>query len=148
MCSGCIMSPSEEVIDDFIQNMHIAIEWHSSLIEEDYDHQINEVIHHASTEDKDILDDGFINLEDCLRKFHEVEEIGKADHIYCANCKRLQGHLKKLEIFRPPPILIIHLKRFKFSNTFRNKLTTLVEFPLYNLDLSSFVIDQESLLEE
>lgn len=38
MCSGCIMSPSEEIIDNFIQNMHIAIEWHSSLIEEDYDH--------------------------------------------------------------------------------------------------------------
>lgn len=56
--------------------------------------------------------------------------------------------MKKLEIFRPPPILIVQLKRFKSSNTFRNKLTTLVEFPIYNLDLSSFVIDQKSLLEE
>jgi len=77
-----------------------------------------------------------------------VEEIGKADHIYCSNCKKLQGHLKKLEIFRPPPILIVQLKRFKFSNTFRNKLTTLVEFPLYNLDLSPFVTDQQKFLEE
>jgi ubiquitin C-terminal hydrolase len=77
-----------------------------------------------------------------------VEEIGKADHIYCSNCKKLQGHLKKLEIFRPPPILIVQLKRFKFSSTFRNKLTTLVEFPLYNLDLSTFVTDQQKFLEE
>jgi Ubiquitin carboxyl-terminal hydrolase len=38
MCSGCLLSPSEEVIDDFLKKMHIAIEWHSSLIEEDYDH--------------------------------------------------------------------------------------------------------------
>jgi ubiquitin C-terminal hydrolase len=53
--------------------------------------------------------------------------------------------LKKLEIFRPPPILIIQLKRFKFSNVSRIKLSTLVEFPLYNLDLSTFVTDQEFL---
>ena len=77
-----------------------------------------------------------------------MEEIGKADHIYCSNCKKLQGHLKKLEIFRPPPILIVQLKRFKFSSTFRNKLTTLVESPLYNLDLSTFVTDQQKFLEE
>ncbi len=103
------------------------------------------MLHHSSTQDKEIIDEDYINLEDCLRKFHEVEEIGSADHIYCSNCKKPQGHLKKLEIFRPPPILIIQLKRFKFSSTFRNKLTTLVEFPLYNLDLSSFVTDQDFL---
>lgn len=142
MCSGCIVSPSDEYIDDFFKKIHLAIEWHSTLIEDDYNQSVNEVIQHQSTEDKDIQDNGFINLEDCLRKFHEVEEIGSADHIYCGNCKKPQGHLKKLEVFRPPPILIIQLKRFKFSNTFRNKLQTLVEFPLYNLDLSSFVQEQ------
>jgi hypothetical protein len=141
MCSGCVLPPTEEFIDDFFKKIHIAVEWHSSLIEDDYNQLANEVIHHKSTEDKDIQDDGFINLEDCLKKFHEVEEIGSADHIFCSNCKKPQGHLKKLEVFRPPPILIIQLKRFKFSDTLRNKLTTLVEFPLYNLDLGSFITE-------
>jgi hypothetical protein len=36
MCSGCIMSPGNEKIEDFFKKMHIAIEWHSILIEEDY----------------------------------------------------------------------------------------------------------------
>jgi len=75
MCSGCILPPGNEIIEDFFKKMHLAIEWHSSLIEEDYNQEINEVIHHKSTEDKEIQDDGHINLEDCLRKFHEVEEI-------------------------------------------------------------------------
>jgi len=141
MCSGCVLPPTEEFIDDFFKKIHIAVEWHSSLIEDDYNQLVNEVIHHKSTEDKDIQDDGFINLEDCLKKFHEVEEIGSADHIFCSNCKKPQGHLKKLEVFRPPPILIIQLKRFKFSDTLRNKLTTLVEFPLYNLDVGSFITE-------
>ena len=86
-----------------------------------------------------MLDDGHINLEDCLRKFHETEEINISESIHCTSCKKPQGHVKKLEIVKPPPVLIIQLKRFKFSNTFRNKLTTLVDFPLYNLDLSTFV---------
>ena len=141
MCSGCVLPPTEEFIDDFFKKIHIAVEWHSSLIEDDYNQLVNEVIHHKSTEDKEIQDDGFINLEDCLKKFHEVEEIGSADHIFCRNCKKPQGHLKKLEVFKPPPILIIQLKRFKFSDTLRNKLTTLVEFPLYNLDVGSFITE-------
>ena len=145
MCNGCILPPTEEYIEDFFKKSHLAIEWHSQLVEEDYNQAANEVLHHSSTQDKQIIEEEFVNLEDCLRKFHEVEEIGSADHIYCSNCKKPQGHLKKLEIFRPPPILIIQLKRFKFANAFRNKLSTLVEFPLYNLDLSSFVSEQDFL---
>lgn len=76
MCSGCVLKPTDEFVEDFFKKIHLAIEWHSSLIEDDYNNQINEVIHHASTQDKQIQDDGFIGLEDCLRKFHEVEEIG------------------------------------------------------------------------
>jgi ubiquitin carboxyl-terminal hydrolase 4/11/15 len=139
MCSGCLLPPCEEFIEDFFKKMHIAVEWHSSLIEEDYDHEVSEVINHSSTLDKDIQDDGHINLEDCLKKFHEVEEISTNEHIMCSNCKKPQVHLKQLSIYRNPPILIVQLKRFKFSNNFRNKLTTLVEFPFYNLDLSSFM---------
>jgi hypothetical protein len=54
MCSGCILPPTEEIIDDFVKKVHLAIEWHSSLIEEDYNNQVNEVINHESTQDKEI----------------------------------------------------------------------------------------------
>ena len=54
MCSGCILTPGNDIIEDFFKKMHLAIEWHSSLIEEDYNQEINEVIHHKSTEDKEI----------------------------------------------------------------------------------------------
>jgi hypothetical protein len=36
MCSGCVLKPTDEFIEDFFKKVHIAIEWHSSLIEEDY----------------------------------------------------------------------------------------------------------------
>lgn len=76
MCNGCILSPSNDFIEDFFKKCHISIEWHSQLIEDDYNTQSNEVLHHSSTLDKEIVDEEYINLEDCLRKFHEVEEIG------------------------------------------------------------------------
>lgn len=46
---------------------------------------------------------------------------------------------KKLEIWRLPPVMVIHLKRFQFTQTYRRKLVSLVEFPIEDLDLSSCV---------
>jgi len=54
MCSGCILPPTDAYIDDFFLKCHLAIEWHSGLLEEDYNTQAGEVIHHPSTQDKDI----------------------------------------------------------------------------------------------
>lgn len=35
-CNGCIISPGDAVMEDFFARGNIIIEWHSSLIEEDY----------------------------------------------------------------------------------------------------------------
>jgi len=39
-----------------------------------------------------------------------------------------------------PQILVVHLKRFLYSKWSREKLGSLVEFPVEGLDLSSFVL--------
>jgi ABC-type proline/glycine betaine transport system ATPase subunit len=83
MCSGCILTPTNDFIDDFFKKCHIAIEWHSSLIEEEYNQSSNEVLQHSSTSIKDNVQEDNINLEDCLRKFHEVEDMGSNDNIFC-----------------------------------------------------------------
>lgn len=38
-----------------------------------------------------------------------------------------------------PPVLIIHLKRFSFKGPFTDKLETLVEFPLQDLDFTNYM---------
>jgi hypothetical protein len=38
-----------------------------------------------------------------------------------------------------PSILIIHLKRFEFTEKKRGKINDLVEFPLHDLDLTPYV---------
>jgi len=50
---------------------------------------------------------------------------------------------KKLDLWSLPELLVVHLKRFSYSRTSRDKLDAPVDFPLSNLDLSSFVLRQQ-----
>lgn len=86
MCSGCVLPPTEEIIEDFVKKCHLAIEWSSDLIEEEYNHLATEVIQHASTRDETLKVEEHVSLEDCLRKFHEVEDLGYEDKMKCTKC--------------------------------------------------------------
>jgi ubiquitin C-terminal hydrolase len=44
----------------------------------------------------------------------------------CPRCKCHRSAVKSLGIWRLPPVLIIHLKRFTFAGPFRDKLQALV----------------------
>lgn len=53
--------------------------------------------------------------------------------------------IKKLDISKLPPVLIIHLKRFyadPYENSFRKK-TVYVDYPLTNLDMLPYVAPKE-----
>lgn len=55
---------------------------------------------------------------------------------------------KKLEIWRLPPVMVVHLKRFQYTQTYRRKLASLVEFPIEGLDLSCCVAPHEEFPEK
>lgn len=48
-----------------------------------------------------------------------------------------------ITIWRLPPILIINLKRFKFSHQIYSKLYRFVDFPISNFDLSDYLSDSK-----
>jgi len=83
------------------------------------------------------------SLDDCLVKYHKKEEL--EDKMKCKVCKKETIHTKAMDIFQPPPVLIIQLKRFKaVPNTDRwRKLNSVVDFPIYNLDLSGYIVDKD-----
>jgi Ubiquitin carboxyl-terminal hydrolase len=76
---------------------------------------------------------GAITLEDCLDAFAEEERIPEA---YCSKCKDFRVQTKRMSLWRLPPVIIIHLKRFQFTQHMRRKLRDLVVFPVEGLDLS------------
>ena len=76
---------------------------------------------------------GAISLEDCLDAFAREERIPEA---YCSKCKDFRVQTKRMSLWRLPPVVIIHLKRFQFTQQMRRKLRDLVVFPIEGLDLS------------
>jgi len=81
-----------------------------------------------------------VTLEDCLDAFAKEERIPEA---YCSNCRDFRVQMKRMSLWRLPPVVIIHLKRFQFTQYMRRKLTDLVVFPLEGLDMSR-IMAQES----
>mmetsp|Transcript_42310 Transcript_42310/g.64887 ORF Transcript_42310/g.64887 Transcript_42310/m.64887 type:complete len:187 (+) Transcript_42310:3547-4107(+) len=106
-CSGCVIEPNEGLqIKDFLKKCHLAIEWQSQMIEEEYNPTSNEIMRHPTIFSfEDDPDEQIISLENCLKKYHEVEKL--SDEIYCNKCQKHRDHSKSFETFRPPPILTI-----------------------------------------
>ncbi|KAJ4951929.1 hypothetical protein NE237_028761 [Protea cynaroides] len=80
-----------------------------------------------------------VSLFSCLEAFLKEEPLGPDDMWYCPTCKEHRQATKKLDLWRLPEILVVHLKRFSYSRYLKNKLDTLVNFPIHNLDLSKYV---------
>ncbi|KAL8154118.1 hypothetical protein V2J09_011878 [Rumex salicifolius] len=79
-----------------------------------------------------------VSLYRCLESFLKEEPLGPED-MYCPNCKEHRQAIKKLDLWRLPEILVIHLKRFSYSRYTKNKLDTYVDFPIEDLDLASYI---------
>uniref|UniRef100_A0A674DNU4 Ubiquitin carboxyl-terminal hydrolase n=1 Tax=Salmo trutta TaxID=8032 RepID=A0A674DNU4_SALTR len=83
----------------------------------------------------------FFKLKDCIELFTTKEKLGAEDPWYCPNCKVHQQATKKLDLWSLPPVLVVHLKRFSYSRYMRDKLDSLVDFPLGDMEMSEFLID-------
>jgi len=80
-----------------------------------------------------------ITLGKCLEAFTQEEELGEDEKYYCSACKTHQPAIKKLQIWRLPPVLIIHLKRFHCVNSRWIKSHKIVDFPLTGLDPTNYL---------
>jgi hypothetical protein len=79
-------------------------------------------------------------LSVCLAEFCKVQKLGENDEEEtpwrCPRCKDFRpGANQKMVLWRLPDILTIHLKRFRSSHKFREKITTKVNFPLTGLNM-------------
>ncbi|KAL7533586.1 hypothetical protein ACHAXR_005330 [Thalassiosira sp. AJA248-18] len=82
-----------------------------------------------------------VSVMDCIAKYCETEQLDESEMWYCNRCQEHVRAWKQFHLYRTPPILIIHLKRFHFSATThrRDKIDTLIDFPLEDLDLRDIV---------
>nr|XP_023669613.1 ubiquitin carboxyl-terminal hydrolase 8 isoform X2 [Paramormyrops kingsleyae] len=88
------------------------------------------------------------SLQDCLKLFSKEEKLTDNNKVFCSHCKTHRDATKKLEIWKVPPILLVHLKRFSYDGRWKQKLQTYVDFPLENLDLMQYVIGPKQGLKK
>lgn len=80
-------------------------------------------------------------LSQCFNSYFHGEKINGWN---CPKCNVPRDAVKKLDISKLPPVLIIHLKRF-YADPYSHyrKKTAYVDFPLTNLDMLPYVAPKE-----
>ncbi|XP_067636782.1 ubiquitin carboxyl-terminal hydrolase 8 isoform X2 [Eurosta solidaginis] len=83
-------------------------------------------------------------LNQCMDMYFSGERIHGWN---CPNCKKKRDAVKKLDISKLPPVLVIHLKRFYadsdiIGNSYKKK-QNYVRFPLENLDMTPYIAKSE-----
>jgi ubiquitin carboxyl-terminal hydrolase 4/11/15 len=93
--------------------------------------------------EKEKIQDNKVSVLDCISKFCQAEQLDENDMWYCNKCKQHNQAWKECHLYRTPPILVVHLKRFHYSATThrRDKIDTFIDFPLNDLDLREIVTE-------
>lgn len=86
---------------------------------------------------------GRVTLYDCFREFCKPEVIDKDNSWVCPKCKVKVKAIRKCDIWKLPPVLIIHFKRFNFDGKKIVKTHDFVDFPVDSLDLKGFAIGKQ-----
>uniref|UniRef100_A0A3B3QQ62 Ubiquitin carboxyl-terminal hydrolase n=1 Tax=Paramormyrops kingsleyae TaxID=1676925 RepID=A0A3B3QQ62_9TELE len=111
---------------------YVAIDWDPDMKKKHYNENEAEVWEGLRL--------ALVDLQQCIELFTTVETLEEENPWYCPLCKKHQLATKKLDLWSLPEVLIIHLKRFSYTKYSREKLDTIVDFPLRDLDFSQFLL--------
>ncbi|CAG0918046.1 unnamed protein product [Notodromas monacha] len=147
-CKGCSIPPNEAAFINpspaSVSNpkgfLYFAVDWDTTAIHLRYQAALERAFDTddsvARTENEQ---NEPISLDRCLEAFTKEEELGENEKYFCTFCKVHQLAKIKLEIWRLPPVLIIHLKRFQFVGNQWMKSHKLVRFPFRDFDPHKFL---------
>ncbi|XP_069792713.1 ubiquitin carboxyl-terminal hydrolase 4 isoform X2 [Narcine bancroftii] len=122
----------------------IAVDWDPEIKKMYYDDQEAEAYDKHESMSQPQKKRSSVALRDCIDLFTTMEVLGEHDLWYCPICKKHQQATKKFDLWSLPKILVVHLKRFSYNRYWRDKLDTLVEFPIRDLNMSEFVYNPKA----
>ena len=132
-------STSDETIHNYIEPLkltnqtHVALDWP----EEKCAYMDKQHSYHVGDEPLKVF-----NLYDCLKLFttEDSEQHCEDDPWYCPKCKKHQQAMKKVDLWKLPEVLVVHLKRFSCDC---DKINTCIDFPLTGLDLTKVCLNKD-----
>ncbi|KAM6981471.1 ubiquitin carboxyl-terminal hydrolase 4 [Aplochiton taeniatus] len=122
----------------------VAIDWDSDTKKLCYDDQEAEAYEKHDSMLQPQKKKATVALRECIELFTTMETLGEHDPWYCPTCKKHQQATKKFDLWSLPRILVVHLKRFSYNRCWRDKLDTVVDFPVRDLNMSEFVCDPKA----
>ncbi|XP_065831123.1 ubiquitin carboxyl-terminal hydrolase 32-like isoform X2 [Oscarella lobularis] len=137
-CRGCTIDCTDDVYRPV--SCYLAIDWNTMDYYLRYQFsQERSMQDHSSIEQNRQQDIQPIDLDQCFEAFTKEEELGEEESWYCSKCKKHQTATKKMNIWKLPPVLIIHLKRFQIVNGRWVKSHKAVKFLKNDFDPSRYV---------
>jgi ubiquitin carboxyl-terminal hydrolase 8 len=81
------------------------------------------------------------SLDDCIDLYLKEESLSGDNKYNCEKCKTLTNGTKKQDLWMLPPVLIVHLKRFKYNDYGKigTKNEAAIDYPITEWDLKSRV---------
>jgi len=81
------------------------------------------------------------SIEDCLSKMVEEEQMEEKNKYLCDFCGVKNRSFTKTQIWTPPKILVLHLKRFSINDYGipTGKITKKITYPIKNLSIEKFI---------
>uniref|UniRef100_A0A8B9L7F6 Ubiquitin carboxyl-terminal hydrolase n=1 Tax=Astyanax mexicanus TaxID=7994 RepID=A0A8B9L7F6_ASTMX len=136
--------PCEGNILKLTPHSTIAIDWEADSKRLCYDDQEAEAYEKHESMMQAQKKKTTVALKECIELFTTMETLGEHDPWYCPTCKKHQRATKKFDLWSLPRILVVHLKRFSYNRCWRDKLDTIVDFPIRDLNMSEFVCDPKA----
>jgi ubiquitin carboxyl-terminal hydrolase 6/32 len=138
-CLGCPVSDSLLNID---RPLVLGIDWNLEVLRMYVNHdEVTRCETHVSVKENRELQDYPVALSECLDLFGQEEEL---EEFYCRVCKEHRSATKTLSLYRLPPLVCIHLKRFQEHRGRWEKTNKIVQFPLQGRDCFFFCCSFES----
>ncbi|XP_058287010.1 ubiquitin carboxyl-terminal hydrolase 43 isoform X5 [Hylobates moloch] len=127
-------------------HVKLAVEWESSVKERLFGSLQEERAQDADSvwQQQQAHQQHSCTLDECFQFYTKEEQLAQDDAWKCPHCQVLQQGMVKLSLWTLPDILIIHLKRFCQVGERRNKLSTLVKFPLSGLNMAPHVAQRST----
>ncbi|XP_062329027.1 ubiquitin carboxyl-terminal hydrolase 4 [Osmerus eperlanus] len=122
----------------------VAIDWDSDTKKLCYDDREEEAYEKHDSMLQLQKKKASVALRECIELFTTMETLGEHDPWYCPTCKKHQQATKKFDLWSLPRVLVVHLKRFSYNRCWRDKLDTVVDFPVRDLNMSEFVCDPKA----
>lgn len=141
---GSIESISlDEEVEVRSNNFSVCIDWCARCIEKVNRTPFSSITIHKTASDIANREQGGLTLDECMSLFLTREQLDQGDSWTCPHCKEPRQAFKKMDIWRLPKVLVVHLKRFHSSSRWaQGKISTDVKFDVDLWDVSKHICPQ------